>query len=199
MNTKLKMSTLLILLACALAATTSLTPILARAKAAVPEREQDDRSCRNLLSLVAQRITSYRAEHNGLFPYSLNEIGGPFRCPVHKTRYWYRIGVELPDWLEYRPESRDAFRAAVCGLSWDEVPIVSCPAHFDPSNIINVMYYDQGEGLPPRPMGVPAEGEDIRILGATLDGGVSYFVPDNPNAAATAEFARTLLRSRGQE
>ncbi|GIV02210.1 MAG: hypothetical protein KatS3mg015_1040 [Fimbriimonadales bacterium] len=188
----------LALAVCALAATTSLTPIIAKASSASRGTDDGVEFCRAHLSKIARRIALYRQDHDGKFPYTLDEVGIPPRCPIHKTRYWYMLGVEARDWLTLDPQSREAFRNAVKSLRWDGVPIVVCIAHFDPANVVDVQYYDQGDGLPPRPMGIPADGEDIRILGATLEGTTGYYPPENGNQQRVAEFAHTLLRERGE-
>ncbi|RMG26325.1 MAG: hypothetical protein D6724_02015 [Armatimonadetes bacterium] len=177
---KLKLSTFLVLLVCALAATTSLTPIVAKANAKFPA-QGTEADCRALLSEIVNRINAYRQQHNGDFPLSLNEVGGPFVCPEHFTPIVLGTGqIHRPDLV--RPEGLAGFQALARSIDWNQIPIVECGSHFDSDRVINVMWIDRSEqNLPPRPMPVPAENTKNAFLGATLDGRVGYY--DNSDDA----------------
>jgi hypothetical protein len=190
---KRKLSTLFVLLVCALAAATSLTPIVAKALSAPQGNEQD---CRDLLAGIVRQINLYRQEHNGDFPRSLREVGGPFYCPEHFTPITLTTGEILrPD--DVTPEGLAAFQSLARSIDWTRVPIVTCTSHFDNQRVLNVMWIDRSErNLSPRPMPVPRENMRNAFLGATLNGSVDYHELNEDVVESVSTLFRTGLPLR---
>ncbi len=165
---KMKLSTFLVLLVCALAATTSLTPIVAKASGAL---QGGDRECRERLAAIGRAIRDYRAEH-GRLPDSLEVLNVPVVCPESGEEYFYRAWTLPEEALRnyWTQEQIDGYRRLLESVDWQRNVVVGCGWHYDPATIEAVHYTEDGfRWLEGRFDGPPAA-----FLGANLNGQVTY-------------------------
>ncbi|MEW5884832.1 MAG: hypothetical protein AB1725_11490 [Armatimonadota bacterium] len=201
MKTKLKMSTLLMLLACALAATTSLTPVVATATAG---RAADAEACAELMGQVGARIVAYRQSHDGRMPERLGDIGmgdDPARlsvkCPIHGDlmRYvpasWFAPGA-------ISPSKAAEYKAMVNAINWDDRPVLVCLHHYDPASVDGAYTGPDGRVFPyvsydQRQQRYTGNGP-VRHLCVDGRGRVRYLSSeDDPEIARLSEWLRVNL------
>lgn len=160
---KLKMSTLLLLLACALAATTSLTPIIAKAL-----RSSTEETCEQRLARIGEIVAEYRQE-TGHLPLRIRDVvpAELLTCPVYGRTY----GYNTPDISvrERSPRQVQDYLRVLGTIDWGTVPYLDCSCHFDEEQVDYVVW---AGGYP-----VPASKEGVRYqryLSGFVGGDVRY-------------------------
>jgi hypothetical protein len=160
---KMKLSTLFVLLVCALAAATSLTPIIA--KALTPSTEE---TCEQRLARIGEIVAEYRRE-TGHLPLRIRDVvpAELLTCPVYGRTYWYKtpdINVR-----ERSPRQVQDYLRVLGTIDWDTVPYLLCACHFDEEQVDYVVW---AGGYP-----VPVSKEGVRhqrYLSGFVGGDVRY-------------------------
>jgi len=166
---KRKLSALFVLLVCALAAATSLTPIVAKALSAPQGNEQE---CRARLAALARAIADYKRNH-GTLPANLDNLGVPSVCPESGEAYEYRAFMGPEEILEHlwTQEQIRGLRELLDHGDWAANPIVICGWHYNPDTVYLVHYDQEGR----RWLEGHFNSSGVEFLGASLEGQVGYW------------------------
>ncbi len=178
----------LALAVCALAATTSLTPIIAKASTA-PQETGEQR-----LARVCEIVAQYKQE-TGHLPLRIRDVvpAELLRCPIYGRVYSY----ETPD---INPRNRSPrqvqdYLRVLDTIDWSTVPYIICPCHFDPESS-NGVDFSTGYPIP-----LPKEGvRYILYLSGFLNGQVRYTVyPEWQPLKALSEWTENNPEDGGGE
>ncbi len=178
----------LALAVCALAATTSLTTIVAKASSAPQE------TCEQRLARVCEIVAQYRQE-NGHLPSRLRDIVPEelLRCPVFGRQYRY----QSPDLVEryWSRQKLQEFWQLLDQVDWQTTPYLVCACHFDEEQAERVFWFDGN------PFPLPREGTGyMRYLGGYLDGRTGYSTNDiTPELERVYEWRRNNEEDRWPE